>query len=375
MGPTTLTPPPDGDVILSNHYIIGIIVMTVLAVLIAWLRMYTRIFVSGNTGWDDWTMFTASIVTVVTNAFLMNSYRHGIGRHMYYLEPDQISQTFKWLWAAEPTNLFAVFLVRLSISLFFLRLVPRKKIYLRLIWGIITALIISDVFVTIYYFFQCRPLRKVWEPATPGSCFGQGVTAAALWLYQAVSILADIFLLIIPVSLFWRLQVPTRTKLALMFICCLGVFTCVCAIVKTALLTNFFSSKPDKTWIYAQLCLWAPMELCVGMICGTIPALRPLTASRTKVPREQGYYERFGSPNKLAPNGNERTNGSSRFIPFFPTNKAKLPEPLPSTSQERFMGAYDLKEIRRTVEVEISNEAGASTDEGKGAHKHDWNPV
>lgn len=114
----------------------------------------------------------------------MNSYRHGIGRHMYYLEPDQISQTFKWLWAAEPTNLFAVFLVRLSISLFFLRLVPRKKIYLRLIWGIITALIISDVFVTIYYFFQCRPLRKVWEPATPGSCFGQGVTAAALWLYQ-----------------------------------------------------------------------------------------------------------------------------------------------------------------------------------------------
>lgn len=61
MGPTTLTPPPDGDVILSNHYIIGIIVMTVLAVLIAWLRMYTRIFVSGNTGWDDWTMFTASV--------------------------------------------------------------------------------------------------------------------------------------------------------------------------------------------------------------------------------------------------------------------------------------------------------------------------
>ena len=35
--------------------------MTVLAVLIAWLRMYTRMFVSRNTGWDDWTMFAASV--------------------------------------------------------------------------------------------------------------------------------------------------------------------------------------------------------------------------------------------------------------------------------------------------------------------------
>ena len=56
-----LTPPPDGDIILSDHYIAGITVMTVLAVLIAWLRMYTRIFVSRNTGPDDWTMFAASV--------------------------------------------------------------------------------------------------------------------------------------------------------------------------------------------------------------------------------------------------------------------------------------------------------------------------
>ena len=58
---TTLAPPPDGDVILSNRFVAGIVVMTVFAVLIAWLRMYTRIFVSRNAGWDDWTMFAASV--------------------------------------------------------------------------------------------------------------------------------------------------------------------------------------------------------------------------------------------------------------------------------------------------------------------------
>jgi len=61
MSPAPLDPPPGGDVILSNHYIAAIAVMTVVAVLVAWLRMYTRISVSRNTGWDDWTMFAASV--------------------------------------------------------------------------------------------------------------------------------------------------------------------------------------------------------------------------------------------------------------------------------------------------------------------------
>lgn len=88
------------------------------------------------------------LIMIVTNAFLMNAYRHGLGRHIYYLEPNQISQTFMWLWAAEPTNLFAVFPVRLSVSLFFLRLVPPKKVFLWVIWGTIAGLIISDIFVS-----------------------------------------------------------------------------------------------------------------------------------------------------------------------------------------------------------------------------------
>lgn len=39
----------------------GIIIMTIVAVAVAWLRMYTRAFVSRNLWWDDWTMFVASV--------------------------------------------------------------------------------------------------------------------------------------------------------------------------------------------------------------------------------------------------------------------------------------------------------------------------
>lgn len=69
-------------------------------------------------------------MSVVANAFLINAYHLGLGRHAFYVPRQNLPETFKWLWAAEPTNLFSVFLVRLSIALFFLRLVPPKRRYI-----------------------------------------------------------------------------------------------------------------------------------------------------------------------------------------------------------------------------------------------------
>ena len=46
---------------MSDRYTAAIAVLTVIAVSIAWLRLYTRIFVSQNTGLDDVTMLAASV--------------------------------------------------------------------------------------------------------------------------------------------------------------------------------------------------------------------------------------------------------------------------------------------------------------------------
>ena len=53
--------PANGDVIVSDRYTAAIAVLTVIAVSIAWLRIYTRIFVRHNTGLDDGTMLAASV--------------------------------------------------------------------------------------------------------------------------------------------------------------------------------------------------------------------------------------------------------------------------------------------------------------------------
>ena len=121
---------------------------------------------------------------MVTDAFLINAYYLGLGRHLFYVPLKNVPETFKWLWAAEPTNLFAVYLVRLSIALFFLRLVPPKRRFVWTLWATIGMLTVADIYVSIDFFFECRPIRKVWLPQTPGACFSNVFNQSALWLFQ-----------------------------------------------------------------------------------------------------------------------------------------------------------------------------------------------
>ncbi|KAL8666377.1 MAG: hypothetical protein Q9168_007492 [Polycauliona sp. 1 TL-2023] len=246
MSTVVLPAPPGGDVDLRAGYMAGIIVMTVVAVAIVWLRMYTRAFVSHNLGWDDWIMFVASLITILTNAFLINAYRLGLGRHLFYVPPYNIPETFKWLWAAEPTNLFAVFLVRLSIALFFLRLIPPKKRYLWTIWGVIGLLALSDIYVSINYFFECVPIRKVWLPDVPGSCaVRDSINESALWLFQCRS---------------------------------------------------SYQAGFDHSLLHRGLT--PRLELCVGMICGSVPSLRPLAVHwRKRTPKNSKFSS--GAPVKM----------------------------------------------------------------------------
>ena len=152
-------------------------------------------------------------------------------------------------------------------------------------------------------------------------------------------------------------------------------------------------TQHSSTGVSAQLCLWAPyvqsqisnpiyimpptnnrsMELCVGMICGTIPALRPLLSPKSSRSQEQNYYERYNSPYKLTPISVQPSKSSSQpNPPIFPSSKPNFSQ---SISQERIMAPHDLQQIRQTFEIEINNEAAGSRDGVREGHRNDWNVV
>ena len=80
------------------------------------------------------------------------------------------------------------------------------------LWGLMTILI---------GFLLCRPLDYNWNLLpTTGHCGNQRSAYAAVCV---IDIVTDVAILILPMSMIWRLQLATPRKVALTAVLCLGV--------------------------------------------------------------------------------------------------------------------------------------------------------
>ena len=111
------------------------------------------------------------------------------------------------------------------------------------------------------------------------------------------------------------------------------------------------------------------------MICGTIPTLRPLFRGYGNKTQSQGVYQNADSPYFIAPSQSIPPKTPARgFNSVFSAGKTKYPYPATtSTSEENIVATHELNYIRRTVEVEISNEGVGST--GRGREHDSWSRV
>lgn len=118
------------------------------------------------------------------------------------------------------------------------------------------------------------------------------------------------------------------------------------------------------------------MELCIGMICGTIPALRPLFVNQNRGIRiMRGKYWKSDS-HTLELNERGRREPSSQGSA--PTSSADRIQPAfvaSSTSEEIITEPHNVDGIRKTLEIEVKNEAADNSNDGRKAYKEDWNSV
>jgi hypothetical protein len=83
------------------------------------------------------------------------------------------------------------------------------------------VIIIGYSFSTIFaLIFPCKPIAKAWDVTiTEGSCINRG----AVYIMQAVTnIVTDIVLLLLPIPIVWKLQMPVVQKIGLVLIFVVG---------------------------------------------------------------------------------------------------------------------------------------------------------
>lgn len=145
-----------------------------------------------------------------------------MGRNLWTLTPGQITSFLQIFWVFSILYAFVLAMIKISICFLYLRLFPDEK-FQRIVWGtqvFNVALLLSFVVANI---LQCRPVSffwNGWDGEHQGSCINVNALA---WAHAAINIAFDVWLLGLPASQVWTLNVNWKRKISILAMFGLGI--------------------------------------------------------------------------------------------------------------------------------------------------------
>ncbi|KAF4629092.1 hypothetical protein G7Y89_g9060 [Cudoniella acicularis] len=237
------------------------------------LRLYSRIRPVLNLGLDDYAISLALVCALVEWGILMSSVSHGLGRHNFYVSPDEQIQASRLLFISQPPWAWSIAMIKISMACMLLRIKTTKpwKIFL---YSMIGLQIATAVAANCAQFLQCRPLAALWDPNTPDvKCWDVKSSQLSIYLNSAIGICTDLTFSFLPISFIRKLERPFWEKVVIASLMGLGLVASVSSIVKTTLISSY-GKTGDALWDSVNLSLWSVLEEQIGIIAACIPCLK-----------------------------------------------------------------------------------------------------
>ncbi|KAF3905036.1 hypothetical protein AA313_de0205336 [Arthrobotrys entomopaga] len=263
-----------------GHYLIAVEVsLFSLAALIVTGRIYTRRWLIRSFGWDDWLIIAAVLLCFALTVSTCLATSAGYGLHIYDVPHQLRTKSLEYAWANMLIYVLTIALTRLSILFFYLRIFPSglSRLLTFITIGVVVATGSAYVFTVIFY---CLPIRAYWQPYSfpDAKCSSDGNVLVS---NAAVNIVLDCWLWAMPVPVVWGLRLPMRQKVGLVGVFALGFFVCLAGALRLYYVALTAYSY-DKTWDGFSAWIWTAAESDVGIICASLPALKPLITKVTK---------------------------------------------------------------------------------------------
>ncbi|KAJ9302737.1 hypothetical protein DTO271G3_111 [Paecilomyces variotii] len=352
--PNYIDPPSRGGALLVVN-----IVFTSLSFLVVCMRIYTRLRITGSLGLDDATIIVSMLFAIaMAVATSLASAQYGWNRHIWDVPLEWIPTSEKLNMMFQVFFSFASSLTKLSLLWFCRRLLGAGikgafrsfNFYLIAAMFVVAAMCITFVCLTI---FQCSPVRAFWDlqPNYPYHCLnGNNDVFAA----SVVNIFTDLLCTVLPMPLIWRLKLPVRQRMAVISIFGVGIVVNVAGAIRTAFVYKSLIASYDSTWVGWPIFLAAAIEINLGLICASAPALRPLVAHF--VPRLFQSTRNLAS-SSLGQSG--RTQKLWRSTGLSKDSRSRLS----SAQQHASSDGPERFEILRTIEMETWTQSRNSQHE------------
>ncbi|KAL6716688.1 hypothetical protein ACLMJK_006256 [Lecanora helva] len=315
-----------GPILLCVSWIELLLTTIIIAV-----RTYTNINLVSRGGW--WALCWAMCAWAV-GVFNSISYtvaaRFGAGNHEDNLTEHDFSTAMHWIWVGNATTLISISFGKIAVVAFLLTIQGMThKTRRNLLYFLCASTVLLNLTTVIIIFLQCNPPRKLWEPDLPGNCDIEKVNGVMGYICGAYGAFVDFALAIYPVFLIHNLQIGKRMKIGISTLMAAGVFSAVCAIVKTVEVGRVVEAK-DRTYVLTPLALWGATEMWMVIIACSVPACWPLavhlfrksrpgsneTQSKTSGPNNQqalGLHD-VGSSYHASAEGRRATSGENFLL-------------------------------------------------------------
>lgn len=154
--------------------------------------------------------------------------------------------------------------------MFYLRLNPTKSFrystiaVLLITWGYLISLEFAQI-------FGCSPPQKFWKPLIDGKCIDRNPIYLAI---PIINVIIDVLVLLLPIPMLVKLQVPRRTKLTLGALFAVSSCTVIVSALRVWAITRVLNGT-DFTWDAAPSDSIQVVELNMTVVCASVMALRP----------------------------------------------------------------------------------------------------
>ncbi|KAK8025488.1 hypothetical protein PG990_003311 [Apiospora arundinis] len=252
-----------------------------------------------------WQLFTIAYLAVIVLAR-----DTGLGQRIFTLSLGQMETLLKHTYAIE--ILYYVIIVTTKSS------IVAMYYNIALTMSFRRACQITHAFLCVFFivciavtFGQCRPLSLQWDPtlapaARRASCID---TTAFFYFTSAFNIIMDFWILGMPLRTLQTLQIRRSHRWVLYGV--FGAFAFATAMSCVRLYSIYTYTLAEDPFMEGSLInVWSMIEINVGIICASVPALKPLFTPKLLLARARGENPDAASAPPIHSGGSSSSNNS-----------------------------------------------------------------
>ncbi|KAK8113588.1 hypothetical protein PG984_014114 [Apiospora sp. TS-2023a] len=252
--------------------VVGTIAMAVGVTALS-LRLFTRVrILRKRIKTDDYFVMVAMFCAIIAFVLTLEQMNHGLSYHKWDVLWSEYASGYS-LYAVVETCFYtlSVGAAKLSILCFYLQLSPVEWFRWSTI-GLMGAVTVFSITYACVNLFPCRPVAASWNDNITGAvCLDTWGGYLAL---SILNILIDVATLAIPIPILLPLQITVRQKISLIALFGAGAIVCAITIARASIIPSLKASQ-DRPWDVTIDYLLAFLEMNIGIVCASVPALKP----------------------------------------------------------------------------------------------------